>query len=203
MKIWAVDLQRQDLPARRPAPAGLVLAEVTATSAAMLRASMGVDADLVDLRFGRGCRSFIGTVDGEVQVYGWLSTGAEWIGEAGLEMRLPSPEAYVWNCVTAPASRYRGYFRALLEFMVAAALTQGLERLWIAAVDGGAESAVTGAGFRPALRLEVLTLPGTRWLAVHHPRDSDAALWSAARSRLGGGPAGLRSSLRRARPRRH
>ena len=69
---------------------------------------MGPEGDLVAARLARGCRCFAVWMDGQVAGYGWLSTGPEWIGELGLEIRPPVGEAYIWNCVTLPAHRLRG-----------------------------------------------------------------------------------------------
>ena len=164
---------------------------------------MGAEGDLVDLRLGRGCRAFVGCAGGEVVAFGWLSTGAEWIGELGLEIRPPAGEAYVWNCVTLPAHRHRGYFRALLGQVVAVAREEGLSRLWIGAVDGGAESAVTGTGFAPVLYFRAVTIGGLRWIRVRGADGVDSTLLSTAMSALGGGRGQVRPGFRRVRQRRH
>jgi GNAT superfamily N-acetyltransferase len=164
---------------------------------------MGAEGDLVDLRLDRGSRAFVASTASEVVAFGWLSTGTEWIGELGLEIRPPPGEAYVWNCVTLPAHRYRGYFGALLGHVVAVARNEGLRRLWIGAVDGGAESAVTGTGFAPVLYFRAFTLGGVRWMTVRSPEGVDPTLLSTAMSALGGGRRPLRSSFRRVQQRRH
>jgi GNAT superfamily N-acetyltransferase len=172
-------------------------------SAGGLRAAMGAEGDLVDLRLGRGCRAFVGSAGGEVVAFGWLSSGAEWIGELDLEIRPPAGEAYLWNCFTLPAHRHGGYFRGLLGHVVAVARDEGLSRLWIGAVDGGAESAVTGTGFAPVLYFRAVTLDGVRWITVRASEDVDQTLLSTAMSALGGGHGPLRSGFRRVRRRRH
>ena len=164
---------------------------------------MGVDGDLVDLRLGRGCRAFVGRADGGVAAFGWLSTGAEWIGELGIEIRPPAEEAYIWNCFTLPEHRHRGYFRALLEQLVRVARDEGLRRLWIGAVDGGAESAVTGTGFVPVLYFRAFTLGGVRWITVRRSDGADPVLLSTAMAAVGAGGRPLRSGLRRVHQRRH
>ncbi|MDQ6741776.1 MAG: GNAT family N-acetyltransferase, partial [Candidatus Dormibacteraeota bacterium] len=73
-------------------------------------AVMGAEGDLVLARLARGCRCLAVRSGGEVAGYGWLSTGPEWIGELGLEIRPAPGEIYVWNCVTLPAHRRRGLF---------------------------------------------------------------------------------------------
>jgi GNAT superfamily N-acetyltransferase len=164
---------------------------------------MADEGDLVAPRLQRGCRCFVARWGGEVAGYGWLSTGAEWIGEVGLEIRPGPGETYVWNCVTLPAHRLRGCFRTLLLHLTATARREGLSRLWIGSVDGGAEAALVGAGFRPVLRILVVDLPGIRWLAVRGVAGAGPALVAAAHESLGAGRGRLRSGLRRPRRRRH
>ena len=164
---------------------------------------MGAEGDLVDLRLGRGCRGFVGRAGGEVVAFGWLSTGPEWIGELGLEIRPPAGEAYLWNCFTLPAHRHRGYFRALLGQLGEVARDEGLSRLWIGAVDGGAENAVTGNGFVPVLYLRAVSLGGVRWITVRGSEGVNLTLVSIAMSALGDGRGPVRSSIRRVQQRRH
>jgi GNAT superfamily N-acetyltransferase len=164
---------------------------------------MGTDGDLVDLRLERGCRAFIGQAGGQVVTFGWMSVGPEWIGELGLEIRPGLGEAYLWNCFTLPAHRHRGYFRALLEQVVALARDEKLTRIWIGAVDGGAESAVTGTGFDLVLDFRAVTLGGVRWITVRGAPGTEPGLVSTAVSALGGDAGPLRSGIRRARQRRH
>jgi GNAT superfamily N-acetyltransferase len=164
---------------------------------------MGAESDLVDLRLGRGCRAFVGRAGGEAVAFGWLSTGPEWIGELGLEIRPPAGEAYLWNCFTVPAHRHRGYFRALLGQLVLVARDDGLGRLWIGAVDGGAENAVTGNGFAPVLYFRAFTMGGVRWITVRGSEGVDQTVLSTAMSALGDGRGPVRSSFRRVQQRRH
>ena len=198
-----MDLRRPDLPLPRPVPAELDLAELTPATMPLLQAAMVAEADLVELRLARGCRAFIGSVHGAVVAYGWLSKGVEWIGEVGLEIRPLDGDAYIWNCVTSGEHRYRGYFRALLEYIMDVARAEGLRRLWIGAADGGAESAVTGAGFVPALDLQTFTVAGIRRVAVRYPAGVDAALLSAAVSLRRNGGGHPISNFQRVQLRRH
>jgi GNAT superfamily N-acetyltransferase len=132
---------------------------------------MGEEAGLVRLRFERGCRAFTVHHSGDVVGYGWLSSRPEWIGELGLEITPGDGEAYVWNCVTLPPHRLRGVFRALLCHVVALARREGLRRLWIGSVDGGAERALVATGFAPIVRFRVANLGQVRCLALSRPVD--------------------------------
>lgn len=166
---------------------------------------MGDEGDLVAERMARGCRCFGAWLGGEVVAYGWLSSRPEWIGEIGLEITPATGEAYVWNCVTLPRHRRRGVFRTLLIRIIALARAEGTARLWIGSVDKAGASAVARAGFVPVLDIDMVTLPWFRWLALKPAKGAEAALVSTALRALaaGEGPLRWRSSLRRARRRRH
>jgi len=164
---------------------------------------MADEGGLVMPRLRRGCRCFAGLVEGRVVAYGWVSTGPEWIGELGLEFRPPAGEAYVWNCVTLPDHRLRGHFTALLLRVTQIARAEGVRRLWIGSVDGGAESAVVAAGYHPVLRFRVAELLGLRWLAVIEADAADPDTVGVALAAVGAGPGGPRARLSRARQRTH
>ena len=182
---------------------GLRVQEVGPGSAEPLVAAMGAEGGLVRPRLERGCRSFIGLLGEQVAAYGWVSSGAEWIGELGLEIRPPAGEAYVWNCVTLPAHRLRGCFRALLLHVVGVARDEGVPRLWIGSIDGGAEPALVGAGFQPVLRFRVASLLGLRWLSVRAAGGAGPATEAEALRPLGTARGPLRSGVRGTRRRRH
>jgi GNAT superfamily N-acetyltransferase len=176
--------------------------EVNRISAPQVAAAMGEEGDLVSLRLARGCRCFAVRVHDRLAGYGWLSTGPEWIGELGLEIRPAAAEAYIWNCVTLPAHRRRGLFRTLLSAVIRQARQEGLSRLWIGSVDRAGEGAVASAGFRPVLHLNVLDLPGLRWISVAGAEGADAVSVDEALESLGDGGR-LRAGPRRRRQRRH
>jgi GNAT superfamily N-acetyltransferase len=176
--------------------------EINRLSAAEVAAAMGEEGDLVPLRLARGCRCFAVRLDDQLAAYGWLSTGPEWIGELGLEIRPAVAEAYIWNCVTLPAHRRRGLFRTLLSALVRQAGGEGLSRLWIGSVDRAGEASVAGAGFSPVLHLHVLDLPGLRWISVTAAEGVDAVSVDQALESLGDGGR-LRAGPRRRLLRRH
>lgn len=158
-------------PAAPPVDPRLAVSEVTGAAAADLEVAMGEEAGLVRPRFERGCRAFAVRHSGALVGYGWLSKQPEWIGELGLEITPRDGEAYVWNCVTLPPHRLRGVFRALLGHLVALARREGLRRLWIGSVDGGAERALVAAGFAPVVRFRVANLGQVRCLSLSRPVD--------------------------------
>jgi GNAT superfamily N-acetyltransferase len=172
--------------------------ELDTASAPDLAAAMGGEGDLVALRLARGCRCFVLRLDGEITSYGWLSRGPEWIGELGLEIEPGAGEAYVWNCVTQPARRLRGFFRALLVFVVEQARREGCSGLWIASLADGPASAIGGAGFAPVLTVGVMDQPGRRELMVRAASPADPELLKSARRvlRLGDRPLPARLTVR-------
>jgi GNAT superfamily N-acetyltransferase len=159
---------------------------------------MGPEGDLVAARLARGCLCFGVWIEGSVAGYGWLSTGAEWIGELQLEIRPREHEAYIWNCVTVPEHRRRGVFRSLVMGTTAAAQRLGARRVWIGSVDLPAEKALAPIGFRPALHFNVASIAGLHFMQVR--RSSDAALAAHGSAVVGVRP-GL--VLRASHPRRH
>jgi GNAT superfamily N-acetyltransferase len=166
---------------------------------------MGPDGDLVPARLSRGCRCFGAWAGGELLGYGWLSTGAEWIGEVDLEIRPGDGEAYVWNCVTLPPHRRQGVFGAMVSGIAARARTEGLSRLWIGSVAIPAEKVIPRAGFAPVLHFSSEVLSGIRWLKVRSEAGVDPGLLAAGRDVLGvgGRPLRLDTWMVRAQPRRH
>jgi GNAT superfamily N-acetyltransferase len=141
---------------------------------------MGRDGDLVAARFARGCRCFAVWVDGGLGGYGWLSTGAEWIGELQLEIRPGPGEGYIWNCATLDEHRRKGIFRSLLVGISDVARRDALRRLWIGSVAIPAEKAVGPAGFRPGLRFTTARFAGLHLMRVTPAADGDIASSAAA-----------------------
>lgn len=151
---------------------------------AALVAAMGDEGDRVAPRFRRGCRAFVVLEREAVVAYGWLSTGPEWVGELGIEVRAGPNEAYVWNCFTLAKHRRRGHYRSLLEGMVAAARRDGLTRLWIGSIEDPAEKADADAGFKAVMECRVTRFLGLHWLRVRPVSGADPALVEMARARM-------------------
>ena len=176
-------------------------------AAAGLVAAMGDEGELVGLRLARGCRCFAVFEGEEVTAYGWLSSRTEWIGEIRLEIKPGAGEGYVWNCLTLPAHRRRGMFRAVLVRISSVLKEEGAGRLWIASGGTGAEKALPDAGFQPVLLLgeSPLGRAPLRLLRVTAAPGADPSLVSSGRRVLGGGGRPLAPSALARRPgiRRH
>jgi GNAT superfamily N-acetyltransferase len=136
-------------------------------------------------------------MDDRVGGFGWLSTGPEWIGEIGLEIRPLHGEGYIWNCFTIPEHRRKGIFRSILVGISNVALDEGLRRLWIGSVAIPAEKALGPSGFRPALSWSGFAVAGILFASVV---GRDVELAHEAAEVLGGGP-GIH--LWRMQPRHH
>jgi hypothetical protein len=184
-----------------------VVREVAQGAAAGLVAAMAEEGELASLRMARGCRCFAALEGDAVTAYGWLSSRAEWIGEIRLEITPAAGEAYVWNCLTLPAHRRRGMFRAVLVRISSVLKSEGVTRLWIASGGTGAETALPAAGFRPVLLAgeSPLGFFRLRLLRATAIPGADPGLVSAARGVLGGGGRPLPPSALARRPgiRRH
>lgn len=152
--FWAVE------PAAAGAGPGGV-EEAGSGDAAELAAAMGLhDPAEVRRRLARGARAFVARVEGRVAAYGWVSVGAECIGELEREISLPPGEAYVWNCATLPEFRRRGLYTAILRHAVAVLGREGCRRIWIGAALSNHPSVrgFVAAGFRPVLRIVYVRL---------------------------------------------
>ncbi|HET9410773.1 MAG TPA: GNAT family N-acetyltransferase, partial [Candidatus Dormibacteraeota bacterium] len=136
-------------------------------------------------RLARGCRCFAVVHRGTLVAYGWLSAQPEWIGELGLEIAPTAGEAYVWNCVTLPAHRRQGRYRALVEGIVARARAEGMTRLWIGSIEDPAEKADADAGFRPVVHFTVARVGRLRWIRARPAPEARGGLAEEARRRLG------------------
>lgn len=143
---------------------------------------MGPEGGVVASRLGRGCRCFAVRINGAVAGYGWLSTGAEWVGELQLEITPKPGDGYIWDCATLVEHRRKGVFRSLLVGISEAARRHGLRRLWIGTIAVPAEKVLGPSGFRPALRFRSARFVG--WHVLRVSAASDATLARDARAVL-------------------
>jgi ribosomal protein S18 acetylase RimI-like enzyme len=196
--LWAMDLTDDPPPLSAPAPAGVTLGEAQPEDVGELAAAMGApDPQGVVQRFVSGRRCFVARIEGTIAAYGWVSEGAESIGELERTMRMQPGEAYIWDCVTLPAFRRRGLYAALLRHIVGALRGEGLRRLWIGASLDNMPSirGFRSAGFRSVIKLvylRVLRLRGN-WLVGD--ATAPPALVADARHALSGAGAARRKPV--------
>ncbi|TMD09815.1 MAG: hypothetical protein E6J02_02665 [Chloroflexi bacterium] len=158
--------------------------EVEAGFASAVVTAMGEEGDLVAIRLARGCRCFAAWSGEEVLAYGWLSSGPEWIGELGREIRPAAGEAYLWNCLTLDPHRRQGRFREIVLAIASSARKEGITRLWIGTIGDLGVRTLPEIGFTPVLCFAVQNLPWIRYLRVWPAEEADARLVEAARSAL-------------------
>jgi GNAT superfamily N-acetyltransferase len=174
--------------------------EVRELDSAWANLAMGTEAGLVPGRLARGSRCFGAWIGHELVGYGWLSTKSEWIGELELEIAPAAGEAYIWNCVTLAPHRRKGVFRSVLASVVATSREEGLARLWIASGGDLGARALEVAGFARAMRFDIGSRFGMRWLRVAAVEGGDPGLFTSAREVMAIKPG---FSMHRSKSRKH
>jgi len=177
--LWVVELGVAPPPA--PPPHGDPdIREATAGG------GVAATAAVIEARLARGCRRFEAWVGPDLGASCWVSTGREWIGEVERELRLPTGDCYIWNCVTLPSFRRRGLFRALVGAAVTTARREDFARAWIGSVDEASWTgqALRDAGFTQAARVELRGLAGIGLLHLEPAVDADPGAVASARAGL-------------------
>jgi GNAT superfamily N-acetyltransferase len=183
--LWALDLAAAP-PVVAPRVAA-TFAEAAPAAVAVLAGEMGAgDAAELTRRFAAGSRCFVARVEGRLVAWGWVSFGAERIGELERSLRMRPGEAYCWDCGTVPVYRGRGLYTALLGQIATTLHGEGAARLWIGASRSNRPSVrgFAAAGFQPAINLTYLRLDGWRhvWVGAHPQATPELA--AAARRAL-------------------
>ena len=184
--LWAME--------RGSSPPPLALPRIPATfsevdpedATALARAMNLPDVELIVRRFDAGRRCIGAWVDGKLATYGWISQGAECIGELEQSLHLPAGEAYIWDCATVEPYRNFHLYRALLSHIAQIAWREGIQRLWIAAMTDNIPSirGLAAAGFRPVVLLTYARFWGLRYHRVVGYSTTSPDLIGAARWRL-------------------
>lgn len=126
-------------------------AETDALAEAM---SMSV-AHLKQERFIGNRRCFILKAGGRIATYGWVSLGAEVVGELERTFQLRKTDAYIWDCVTLPDYRGMRCYSAFLSYVMNQLHKEGTPRIWIGASRQNVPSVkgIVNAGFSHTLDL--------------------------------------------------
>jgi GNAT superfamily N-acetyltransferase len=100
-------------------------------------------------------RCFSLQIAGEIVTYGWVSLGAEYVGELERQFHLNDEEAYVWDCGTIPAWRGNGLYTLLLGHIIYQLHSEGVPLIWIGASRKNRPSVqgIASAGFRQVVDL--------------------------------------------------
>jgi GNAT superfamily N-acetyltransferase len=133
-------------------------------------------------RFEIGRQCFVAQVNGVIAAYGWVTRGAEYVGEFERELQVGANEAYVWDCATLPDYRRQGLFSALLAYITDRLRHEGIQHLWIIglAAAPGIDRGVAAAGFQPILSLAYLRVLALCALKLEPMPDVSAQQLAAA-----------------------
>lgn len=187
-ELWALTLA--SLPSASAPLADVVFTEITVADAPSLATVMGLaDAGEARARFAAGSRCFTAQVAGQIACYGWVSRGAERIGELERTLRMRPDEAYIWDCATLPTFRRRGLYTALLRQIETTLGAEGARRVWIGASARNEPSlrAFASAGFHPAVTVTFARLLGWRRFTARGMAGAPTDLVAAAQAALASG----------------
>jgi ribosomal protein S18 acetylase RimI-like enzyme len=153
--LWAVDTAGNLPPpcvARAPAEFGQVRDDELDSLASVMGLS---DIDPIQQRLQGNRRCFRLRIAGQIAAYGWVTRGAECVGELERTFHLHDDEAYIWDCATVPAWRGQRCYSALLSHMLRELAQEGARRIWIGASLGNQPSTrgFANAGFRRVVDL--------------------------------------------------
>jgi GNAT superfamily N-acetyltransferase len=187
--LWALDLSSPEggeavhpelVKPRIPAS----FEEIPLNSAVESASDLGFSSlEQLRRRYSHGRRCFVARIGEEIAAYGWVSTGAECIGEMEREIRLQPGEAYVWDCFTWPDHRRQGLYSALLSHINMTLAGEGYRRIWIGSDLENRPSlkGFANAGYRPVIQITYLRLGGLSFLWVSRQDDVPEQLATDAR----------------------
>jgi ribosomal protein S18 acetylase RimI-like enzyme len=121
-------------------------------------------------------------VAGQIASYGWVTRGAECVGELERQFRLRDDEAYIWDCGTVPAWRGQHCYSALLSQLIYRLHHEGVPRIWIGASQRNQPSirAFTSAGFQRVVDVTYRRFYHLTLLWIRHAPSAQRPLTSAA-----------------------
>src|SRR5215217_5722394 len=156
----------------------LDLADIDDLAAAMELPS--TEPILQRLRSNRRCFGL--KVAGQIASYGWVTRGAECVGELERRFRLRDDETYIWDCGTVPAWRGQRCYSALLSQLIHGLHREGTPRIWIGASRQNQPSirAFASAGFQPVVDVTYRRFYHLTLLWIRHAPSAGRPLISAA-----------------------
>ena len=190
MQLWTIEhgtLWAADLGARLPPPysarAAVEFIELGIPDAAELAAAMDLPSPepiLQRLQSGRRCFSL--QAGGQIAAYGWVTRGAECVGELEREFHLHDGEAYIWDCGTVPAWRRQGCYSALLSHSIHQLRGEGIQRIWIGAsrLNQPSVQGIASAGFRPVVDITYCRCYRLTLMWIYQARSAQNPLLAAA-----------------------
>ncbi len=153
--LWAIDLADR-LPPLCPARVEADFVELRGDDLDELAGAMNLPTPEPIQRRLQGSRRCFGLrIAGQIAAYGWVTRGAECVGELEREFHLRDDEAYIWDCGTVAAWRGQRCYSALLSHLIHLLRGEGIRRIWIGASrhNHASTSGFVNAGFRPVVDL--------------------------------------------------
>jgi len=157
--------------------------ELGVADAGDLASAMALPTPEPILRRLQGHRRCFGLkVAGQIASYGWVTRGAECVGELEREFQLRDDEAYIWDCGTVPAWRGQRCYSALLSQLLYHMHHEGVPRIWIGASRQNLPSvrAFANAGFQPVVDVTYRRFHRLSLMWIHHAPSAPRPLISAA-----------------------
>jgi hypothetical protein len=100
-------------------------------------------------RFAIGHEALIGRVDGALAFHAWIARKTLWVAELDLDWNLPPGDACIYDVVTLPAFRGRGYYPSVLRRLAAQPGCSGNHGVWVFCEDANraSEHGIRKAGY--------------------------------------------------------
>lgn len=187
--LWVLDISatqenEKALPKQVEPRIPVMFEEIPLNDALGSAADLGfANVEQLRRRFSPRRRCFVARFEGEIAAYGWVSTGAECVGEMEREIQLQLGEAYVWDCFTWPDYRRQRLYSSLLSYINTKLADEGYRRVWIGSNLENRPSlkGFANAGYRPVVHITYLRLGGLSSLWVS--RQDEVPLQLASRAR--------------------
>lgn len=186
--LWALELSTTGegemvLPESIAPRISATFVEAFEPDAESLAAAMSLsNPELIIRRFSLNRRCFVAKVEGTITAYGWVSTGAECVGEMEREIQLQPGEAYVWDCFTLPEYRRQRLYSALLSHINTTLAGEGYRRIWIGSNLENRPSlhGFANAGYQPVIHITYLRVRSLGCLWVSRKLDAPKHLVTIA-----------------------
>lgn len=148
--FWVAEASNRT-PPPCPARVEVTFGEAGPAAAGRIAAAMCLPTpEPVAQRLASGRRCFTLKAEDAIVAYGWVSRGAEAVGELEREFHLTADEAYIWDCGTVPAWRGQRCYSALLGNIAQRLHGEGVLAAWIGASRQNEPSVrgIANAGFQ-------------------------------------------------------
>jgi GNAT superfamily N-acetyltransferase len=154
--LWAIEPEA-GLPPRCPARVAVTFREMGVRDVPDLAVAMNLPSPgVIEERLANGRRCFGLWAEGRIACYGWVTHGAESVGELERRFNLEDDEAYIWDCGTLPDWQEQRCYSALLSHLIYRLHEEGVRRIWIGAGRPNKPSiqGFANAGFRPVMECD-------------------------------------------------